>query len=92
MAKANGNKFSSKNTKLRCLYHKDYWHKTEHCKTLKQFFEGLVTKSHLIEYIKGAEKAKKKYSDDNYDDKMPGKRPANRVVTSVIDAIHTLTS
>lgn len=76
----------ARNSKLKCSYHKDYGHRTGNCKTLKQFLEGLVTKGHLAEYIKGVKKAKK--NDDNDDNKKPGKKPANILVISVIDDIH----
>lgn len=51
-----------------------------------------MTKGHLAEYIKGAEKVKKKDSDSDGDDEEPGKRLANQLVTGVVDAIHTLTN
>lgn len=54
----------ARNSKHRCSYHKDHGHRTENCKTLKQFLEGLFLKDHLVEYVKGVKRAKKKYSDD----------------------------
>lgn len=78
----------ARNSKLRCSYHKAHCHRTENCKTLKQFLEGLVSKGYLAEYIKSIEKACKKDSRDNNDDESP-KRPANKVVTEFIKAIHT---
>ena len=56
-----------------------------------------MTKGHLAEYVKGAEKTKREYDDDDDDEEEeeeeePGKRPDNRLVTSVIDAIHAFIS
>ena len=56
-----------------------------------------MTNGHLVEYVKGAEKAKREDDDDDDNDneeeeEEPGKRLANIVVTSVIDAIHTFIS
>ena len=54
-----------------------------------------MTKRHLAKYIKGAEKANKKYSDDDDDDdeeeeeeEERGKRTMNKLATGIIDAIH----
>lgn len=49
-----------RNTKLRCFYHQDHGHKMQNCITVKKFLEGLVMKGHLTEYIKDAEKERRK--------------------------------
>lgn len=91
MALANRGNLAVRNTKLKCSYHKDDGHKIENCKTLKQFFEGFVSKGHLAEYVKGAEKAKKNINDDEDDEKL-SKKWANKLVTGVINAIYATTS
>lgn len=50
-----------------------------------------MNKGHIAEYIKGAEKAKMK-DDKDSDDKEPVKKPANRLVMGVIDAIRATTT
>lgn len=50
----------------------------------------MVSKSLLAEYVKVAEKAKKK--DENSYDEEPLEKPANRLVIGVVDAIHATTS
>lgn len=62
---------------------------TEHYKTLKQFLEGLVSNGHLAEYVKYAEKAKMNENDDNNVGDEPIKKPANRLVTGVINSTTT---
>lgn len=79
------------NSKLRCSYHKDNGHRTKNCKTLKQFLEGLVSKSHLAEYVKNAKKVKRNDSDDSGDGE-PTKKPASKIVTGVINAIYASVS
>lgn len=83
---------ATRNSKLRCTYHKDHGHLIEHCKTLKQFLEGVVSKGHLAEYVKDIEKAKKKENGDIDEDEEPIKKPTNRLVTSVIDVISSITA
>ena len=51
-----------------------------------------MNEGHLAEYIKDAERAKKKDFDSDDNEEEPGKRPANRLVISVINAIHALTN
>lgn len=51
--------------------------------------ENLVNKGHLAEYVKGADKGK---NDDIDSDEEPTKMPMNRVVTSVVEAIHASTN
>lgn len=47
-----GSDLTTRYTKLRYPYHKDYGHKTENCKALKQFLKILVAQGHLFEYMK----------------------------------------
>lgn len=46
-----------------------------------------MSKGHLTEYVKGAEKTKKNDNKDNDEE-----APVNQLVTSVIDAIHATTT
>ena len=62
---------NARNKKLRCSYHKDHGYRTENCKTLKQFLEGLVTKGHLVEYLGEAEKPKRVNVSSSDDDGPP---------------------
>lgn len=72
MAEAGGRKSYCKKTKLKCSYAKDHMHMTEHRKTLKQSLERLVSKGHLVEYIKGAKKAKNRDSDEEEEEPSRG--------------------
>ena len=81
---------NARNKKLRCSYHKDHGHRTENCKTLKQFLEGLVAKGHLDEYLGKAQKPEK-VDVDNSDDDGPLKRQ-NKEITGVINIIHACTN
>lgn len=78
---------STRNKKLRCLYHKDHGHRTENCKTLKQFLEGLVANGHLAKYV-GEAGNLKKVNVDRSDDDEPPKRQNNKEVIGVINVIH----
>lgn len=83
-----GGNLNTRDSKVRCSYHKDHGHITENCKILKQFLERLVNQGRFTEYLKGTEKAKKKeIGDEKYIG--PIKRQVNWLVTSIINAIHT---
>ena len=47
-----GGDLSKRDANQRCSYHKDHGHRTENCKTLKQFLEKLVEQGHLANYVK----------------------------------------
>lgn len=53
---------------IQISYHEDHGHQTENCKNLKKFLEGLVSKGHLAEYVKGSKKTKKNADDDEDDE------------------------
>lgn len=74
---------NAKNAKLQCSYHKDHEHKTENYKILKQFLKRLITKCHLVEYVKEGKSVRNSNEDDE-----PVKRTTNRVMVDLIEAIH----
>ena len=46
---------SKRNNALRCAFHKEGGHKTEHCKALKSHLEELAQSGHLNEFVEKRE-------------------------------------
>lgn len=76
---------STRDTKLRCIFHKDHRHKTMNCKTLKLLLERLVEQGHLKEYVKPDGKKADQGKEANEELVVV---QANRPATRVIEAIH----
>lgn len=66
---------------LYCSYHKDHGHKTENCRTLKQFLEDLVEEGHLGEFVKKAAK-------DETTDPLAKKHGGEQRVADLIASLH----
>ncbi|KAM7519034.1 hypothetical protein LguiB_017996 [Lonicera macranthoides] len=76
----------TRNSTLKCSYHKDHGHMTETCRTLKQFLEGLVEKGRLSKYVKRDET--KSNEQAKAADEKGTSAQAVKPVVGVIEAIH----